>query len=61
MTNVIERALQIARTSASIEDVKRQLIREGYVRVNTNLSDWKVRRQLLLRLRRHPNRQLRER
>jgi len=61
MTNVIERALQIAPTSASIEDVKRQLIREGYVRVNTNLSDWKVRRQLLLRLRRHPNRQLRER
>jgi hypothetical protein len=48
--NVIERALDIASACGTIQDLKRQLIREGFQQVNAHLSGWKIRRQLLCRL-----------
>lgn len=43
----IKRAYEIAPECNSIGDLKRRLIREGYLRVNANLSGWKVRREVL--------------
>ena len=47
---VIERALDLASRCSTIQDLKRQLIHEGYEGVNAQLSGWKIRRQLLRRL-----------
>lgn len=43
----IKRAFEVAPDCNSIGDLKRRLIREGYLRVNANLSGWKVRREVL--------------
>lgn len=50
--DIIMRALKIAPACGSIQEVKRRLIQEGYVNVNTNLSDWQVRRKIVARLNR---------
>ena len=48
--NVVKRAFDIAPECGSIEEVKRRLIREGYMQVNTHLSAWQIRREILARL-----------
>jgi hypothetical protein len=52
--HVLERAVEIAPDCHSLQEVKRQLIREGYLRVNAHLSGWKIRRQLLLLIKSAP-------
>ena len=52
--NVLKRAFDIAPECGSIAEVKRRLIREGYMQVNAHLSGWQIRREILARL----NRQL---
>jgi len=49
-TDLIERALQIAPECASIIEVKRRLIREGYEQVNAQLSSRQIRNQIVARL-----------
>jgi len=49
-TDVIKRAFDIATECGSIEEVKRRLIREGYLQVNAHLSGWQIRRELLSRI-----------
>lgn len=44
---IIKRAIELAPECRSIGELKRRLIREGYLRVNANLSEWKVRREVL--------------
>ena len=46
-TDLIERALQIAPECASIIEVKRRLIREGYEQVNAQLSRRQIRIQIV--------------
>lgn len=48
--NIIERAYQLAAESGSVEEVKRKLIREGYLNVHSHLSGNQIRRDLLQRL-----------
>ena len=45
-TNIIERAFQLAPECATIEDVRRKLIAEGYFSVHQHLSGKHIRRQL---------------
>lgn len=47
---VIKRAFEVAPECGSIGELKHRLIREGYLKVNANLSGWKVRREVLSRL-----------
>jgi len=48
--NIIERAFALAPECGSIEELKRRLIREGYLQVNAHLSGWQIRRDLLSRI-----------
>jgi hypothetical protein len=50
--NIIERAFAIAPECGSIEELKRRLMREGYLQVNAHLSGRQIRRDLLQRLNR---------
>jgi len=50
--NIIKRAFEIALECGSIEEVKRRLIREGYLHVNAHLTGWQIRREILGRLNR---------
>ncbi len=45
-TNVIERAFQLAPECGSIDELKRRLIREGYLQVNAHLSGRLIRSQI---------------
>lgn len=47
---IIKRAFEVAPECGSIGELKRRLVREGYLKVNTHLSRWKVRREVLSRL-----------
>jgi hypothetical protein len=49
-TNIIERAYQLATESGSIEEIKRKLMREGYVNVHAHLGGRQIRHDLLERL-----------
>lgn len=49
-TNIIERAYQLAPESGSVEEVKRKLMREGYLNVHSHLSGHQIRHDLLKRL-----------
>lgn len=49
--NIIERAFQIAADCASVDDVKRQLRREGYAQVDAHLSGRQIRLEISQRLR----------
>jgi hypothetical protein len=48
--NVIERAYQLATESGSIEEIKKKLMREGYVNVHAHLGGRQIRHDLLERL-----------
>lgn len=48
--NIIQRAFDIAPECGSIEEVKRRLIRDGYIHVNAHLSGWQIRREIISRL-----------
>ena len=48
--NIIERAYQLAPESGSVEEVKRKLMREGYLNVHSHLSGHQIRHDLLKRL-----------
>lgn len=48
--NIIERAYQLAMESGSVEEVKRKLMREGYLNVHSHLSGHQIRHDLLKRL-----------
>ena len=50
--NIIERASALAPECGSIEELKRRLIREGYLQVNAHLSGYQIRREVLQRLNR---------
>jgi hypothetical protein len=52
-TNVIKRAFEVATECGSIEELKRKLIREGFLQVNAHLSGRQIRREVLVRLNRH--------
>lgn len=45
------RAVEIAPECGSIQEVKCRLIREGYFQVNAHLSPWRIRREIMSRLR----------
>ncbi|HEU5482174.1 MAG TPA: hypothetical protein VFU80_03645 [Sphingomicrobium sp.] len=47
---IIKRAFEMAPECGSIGELKRRLIHEGYLQVNTHLSAWQVRREILSRL-----------
>ena len=49
-TNIIERAFQIAPECESIDQVRRRLIREGYMNVEPHLAGKHIRTQLYDRL-----------
>lgn len=48
--NIIERAYQLATESGSVDEVKRKLMREGYLNVHSHLSGHQIRHDLLERL-----------
>ena len=50
--NIIERAFQLAGECVSIDELKRRLMREGYLQVNAHLSGRQIRKDLLPRLQR---------
>ena len=49
-TDVLVRAFALAPECGSIEELKRRLIREGYLQVNAHLSGRQLRRELLAKL-----------
>lgn len=49
-TNIIERAYQLALESGSVEEIKKKLLREGYVNVHAHLGGRQIRHDLLERL-----------
>ena len=49
-TNIIERAFQIAPECGSVEQVRRRLIGEGYICVQSHLAGKYIRNQLYDRL-----------
>lgn len=49
-TNIIERAFQLAGDSGSVGEVKRKLIREGYLSVHAHLDGRQIRNDLSKRL-----------
>jgi len=53
-TDIIKRAFDIAPECGTMEELKRRLIREGYLQVNAHLSGWLVRRQITGKLNRDP-------
>lgn len=48
--NIIKRAFEIAPECGSIQDVKRRLIREGYLHVDAHLAGSQIRRDIGCRL-----------
>jgi hypothetical protein len=50
--DIIQRAFQLAAESASVEDVKRKLQREGYFQVEAHLSGRQIRAEITQRLNR---------
>lgn len=48
--DIIARARSIALDCGSIAEVKRRLIREGYLKVNARLSGWQIKRDLMGRI-----------
>jgi hypothetical protein len=50
--NIIERAYELALESRSIEEIKKKLLREGYVNVHAHLGGRQIRQDLLERLNR---------
>ena len=50
--DIIERAFQLAAESASVEEVKRKLRREGYFQVEAHLSGRRIRAEITQRLNR---------
>ena len=48
--DIIARARMIALDCGSIAEVKRRLIREGYLKVNARLSGWQIKRDLMGRI-----------
>jgi hypothetical protein len=50
--DIIERAFQLAAESASVEEVKRKLRREGYFQVEAHLSGRQIRAEITNRLNR---------
>ena len=51
--NIIERAFQLASDAVSIDEVKKQLRREGYLQVDAHFSGRQIRLELTQRLRGH--------
>jgi hypothetical protein len=49
--NIIERAFQLASDAISIDEVKKQLRREGYMQVDAHLSGRQIRTEITKRLR----------
>lgn len=47
----VERAYQLAEESATVDEVRRRLIREGYTSVEAHLSAPQLRRALTAKLR----------
>lgn len=45
--NIIKRAFEIAPECGSVEEVKRRLVREGYMQVNAHLSGRQIRGEIL--------------
>lgn len=45
-TNVIERAFQLARDTANVDEIRKTLRREGYSSVDAHLSGASIRAQL---------------
>jgi len=43
---IIERAFQLAPECGSIDELKRRLMREGYLQVNAHLSGRQIRRDI---------------
>lgn len=43
---IIERAFQLAPECATIEELKRKLMREGYLQVNAHLNGRQIRRDI---------------
>jgi DNA-directed RNA polymerase subunit K/omega len=50
MINIIERAFQLASESATVDEVKQKLVREGYMQVHSHLAGHRIRRDILERL-----------
>jgi hypothetical protein len=50
--DIIQRAFQLAAESASVEEVKRKLRREGYFQVEAHLSGRQIRAEITQRLNR---------
>ena len=48
--NIIERAFQLAPECGSVDEVKRKLVREGYLQVEAHLSGRQIRTDLNERL-----------
>ena len=48
--NIIERAFQLAPECGSVDEVKRKLVREGYLQVEAHLSGRQIRADLNERL-----------
>ena len=48
--NIIERAFQLAGESASVEEVKKKLMHEGYLNVHAHLGGRQIRHDILKRL-----------
>ena len=48
--NIIERAFQLATESASVEEVKKKLMHEGYLNVHAHLGGRQIRHDILKRL-----------
>jgi len=48
--NIIQRAFEIAPECGSISEVRRRLIREGYLQVEAHLSGRQIRREVKSRL-----------
>ena len=49
-TGIIERALELAAESLSVEEVRRKLKAEGYTKIEAHLSGKLIRRQIVERL-----------
>jgi hypothetical protein len=48
--NIIERAFQLASESASVEEVKKKLLKEGYLNVHAHLGGRQIRQDIVKRL-----------
>ena len=48
--NIIERAFELAPECSSLDEIKRQLTREGYFNVNAHLAGRQIRAELSARL-----------